>query len=261
MDEDMAPVLAYEFAESTTDYVTVYDYTDINDVYVRECPYCNSENLLIPKSTDSDGLCLCKYCGWWKLLDLGHTGGFGVKKVSSTTAIAKEFSVSALDVPIEALRSFLVKKPNSLAYVNPHVFEKLMKDCLRDVYDNCTVLHVGGTDDGGIDLKLIHVDGSCSLVQVKRRSDLNGREGVEVVRSLNGVLFQEGIPKGMIITTAKAFTKRAIESTRVKTPTLIPYDMKLIAFDEVVSMLRLKPILPYEPWKKFSLIDRRERKK
>lgn len=254
MEDVTAPIIAYEDAEPAHDRVTIYDFTDIKDVNsLRGCPYCTSRNVVIPSDTDQEGLCRCTICGWWKLLSLNEiSGGFGRKDISSLTAIAREFTVSALDIPIRALRSFLAQHPSHMAHVDPNVFEKLMADCLRDLYDPCEVIHVGGTDDGGIDLKLILADSSCYLVQVKRRSKLHLSEGVSVVRSLNGVLFKEGVPRGMVITTARAFTARAVESTVIKTPTVVPYDMKLLAFNEVKSMLQLEPVLPYEPWKKFS---------
>ncbi len=248
-----APVLAYEHAVETEDTLTIYDYCEIRDVdSLRTCPYCMSTNVVYPRYVEDIGLCRCGYCGWWKLLNLNDVShGFGKVDVRSKTAIVKRFPVSSLEVPLRALRGFLGKHPNHMAYVNPNVFEKLMADCLRDAYFPCEVVHVGRSDDGGIDLKLVITDDVCYLVQVKRRKNLDKKEGVEVVRSLNGVLFKEGIPKGMVITTARAFTTRALESTTIKTPTAVPYDMKLLAFDEVKSMLKLTPVLPYEPWKRY----------
>lgn len=251
------PVIAYEHAEATRDRVTVYDFCEIRDIdSLRICPYCKSSYIQFPEHTDDKGLCQCGYCGWWKLLDLKEVShGFGAEDIQSISAIAKEFKVSSLNVPIRALRSYLMRHPRDIVHVDPKVFERLIADCLRDAFNPCEVIHVGRSDDGGIDLKLILANDACYLVQVKRRSFLDRKEGVEVVRSLNGVLFKEGIPRGMVITTAHAFTPRAHESTQIATPTSVPYDMKLVAFDEVISMLRLKPIFPYEPWKRFSFRD------
>lgn len=177
--------------------------------------------------------------------------GFGTADVDSLSALAKVFDVSAIDIPIDALRLYLKRKPRELARVDPKRFELLIRDCLRDHFNPCEVIHVGQTGDRGIDLKLILVGNMEYLVQIKRREHLDRNEGVEVVRSLNGVMFRENVPRGIVVTTGKGFTAAAHAETHVQTPTEIPYDMKLIAFDEVKRMLHLEPVMPYEPWRKF----------
>ncbi len=151
-------------------------------------------------------------------------------------------------MPIYDLRRHLRIHNIDLANVNPTIFEKLMGDCIRSAFGPCEVIHVGGTADGGIDLKLVQNDKTTFLVQVKRRSNLSRHEGVQVVRELNGVLFREGAAKGMVITTAAGFTKAALEETKVKTPTKVQYDMRLLAFNDIVEMLNLPSPDPYEPW-------------
>jgi HJR/Mrr/RecB family endonuclease len=92
-----------------------------------------------------------------------------------------------------------------------------MKDCLKDAHSPCEVIHTGKTADGGVDLMMILDNDESYLVQVKRRTNLSSKEGVKVVRELNGVLFREGKAKGMIITTASGYTKPAVEETKIKT--------------------------------------------
>ena len=118
----------------------------------------------------------------------------------------------------------LLNGPRHMAHVDPRAFEKLMQDCLRSAYGPCEVTHLGCTGDGGVDLKLTRNDLGTFLVQVKRRTHLGRNEGVSVVRELNGVLFREGRAKGMVITTAKDFTKAAREEAHVKTPTDEEYE-------------------------------------
>ena len=79
---------------------------------------------------------------------------------------------------------------------------------------------------------------------------MHRKEGVRVVRELNGVLFREGETKGIIVTTAKDFTKAAKDETVIKTETKERYQVKLLAFEDFVKMLMLPDIEPYEPWKK-----------
>src|SRR6185295_2727412 len=78
--------------------------------------------------------------------------------------------------------------------------------------------------------------------------NLERNEGVDVVRLHNGVLFREGIPRGMIVTTAKAFTKSAYSEREVKTGTSEPYELELFARDHIVEWLKLEFPTPYQPW-------------
>ncbi len=73
---------------------------------------------------------------------------------------------------------------------------------------------------------------------------------MRAVRELNGVLFREGMAKGIIVTTAKTFTSAARRESIVRTPTAERYQMKLLAFDDVVSMFRLPRQSPYRPWER-----------
>jgi len=191
----------------------------------------------------------CDNCGWWKVLAEyvdTYTDSFNANYYFGNV---KHYSPSDIEVPILALRSYLKNKPSHMAQVHPHVFEKLIQDCLRSEFDPCEVHHVGRTGDGGVDLILVVSDKESYLVQVKRRSDLTKNEGVKVVRELNGVLFKEGKSKGMVVTTAKDYTKSAIDETKIKTKTEETYVMKLLKFDDIVSMLNLPTKTPYKPWR------------
>lgn len=246
------PFLGYEYADRTDDTVQIYDFIDVRDVVGLRCPYCSESLVTVPATTDDSGLCQCRTCGWWKLLDLeGVSGGWGFKTIQSYTSVATHFRASDLDVPIALLRRYLSEHPADVAHTDPVAFEHLVADCLRDGFAPCEVVHMGGPNDGGVDLCLILSDSSSYFVQVKRRMKIHRNEGVEVVRTLNGVLFQRGVPTGMVVTTAKGFSRAAHEATAVSSPTIAPYDMKLIAFEELVSMLRLTPSCPYEPWRRF----------
>ena len=212
------------------------------------CLYCD----MITQRTDPDSdkyLFVCGHCGWWQLISGG--GNHGLKPCKMHRGLLKEYPVDSLDVPLRELRAYLKKHPNNVAYVNPTVFERLMRDCLRDKYDPCEVVHVGGTADRGIDLILVRLGEGARLVQVKRRSDLTSSEGVKVVRELNGVLFRDNIAKGMVITTASKFTKPALDETSIWTPTGEAYDMELLAYSDVVELFDVKPKLPHQPWLRF----------
>lgn len=198
-------------------------------------------------------LFVCGHCGWWQLISGG--GGYGLKTCKTHRGLLNKYPLDSLDAPLSELREYLRRHPSDVAYVNPTAFERLMGDCLRDKYDPCEVLHVGGTADGGIDLILIKLDEGPRLVQVKRCGDLTSSEGVKVVRELNGVLFRDNIAKGMIITTASRFTKPALDETSIWTPTGQTYDMDLLSYSDVVELFDVKPRQPHHPWLRFLKTD------
>lgn len=194
----------------------------------------------------------CINCGWWLIErleeEIHFTGNHFI--YNKIEGVVKHYNIDSYEVPIIDLRNYLKKHPNDIALVNPYRFELLMQDCFKDYFGSCEVVHVGRSGDGGIDLKIIQNNKETFLVQVKRRLDITKNEGPLVVRELNGVLFRENIPKGIIVTTAKGFTRSAYKETNVKTPTKRKYVMKLMAFDDVVSMLNLPKLDPYKPWEK-----------
>jgi Restriction endonuclease len=231
--------------------VDVYDYTTYFLGFgFHKCPYCDGTSHATGSQDENAVLGNCNTCGFWRIVDLRESGGFhNGREVSATTSVAKEYSVSALDAPIEDLRRYLRSHPMLMAETDPRAFELLVRDCLRSVYMGCEVHHVGSTGDGGVDLKIVQTGQDPRLVQVKRRGDLSRNEGVDVVRSLNGVLFRDGMATGMVVTSAKGFTQAAAGEATVKTRTRRKYRMHLHALPDIIDWLKLPSPEPYEPWR------------
>lgn len=222
------------------------------------CPYCLGEIDNNINAAGKRGIShyyaiehhLCIKCGWWKIKWLYVDTDNDTYAAKHLFGEVRHYDVSSLDIPVAALRNYLAKNPKHIAHTHPYQFEKLMYECLKVEYTDCEVVHIGGTGDGGIDIKLIRSDKNTFLVQVKRRSDLSKNEGVSVVRELNGVLFREGLSSGMVITSAKDYTSAAREETMIKTPTHKKHIMELRAFDNIVEMLNLPQHEEYKPWRK-----------
>jgi len=87
------------------------------------------------------------------------------------------------------------------------------------------------------------------------REDLGSTEGVKTVRELNGVLLREATPHGMIVTSAKGFTRAAREEIRRVTENtnmfFESYRLDLLAFPEVVDLLRLRKREEEYDWSRF----------
>lgn len=196
----------------------------------------------------------CVYCGWWllnytlRLMHHGWISGYPVTCGKVLYGEVKHYDVSSLNAPLTALQEHLSKHPRHVAHVHPTQFELLMRSCLQEYFGAVEVIHTGRSGDGGIDLKMILTDGDTYLVQVKRRANTSRLEGVRAVRELNGVLFREGRAKGMVVTTAGGFSAAAQREAAVKSTTSETYEMRLLAFDDVVKMLRLNHPSPYKPW-------------
>lgn len=240
-------ILGFEDYKDARDTVKIYDWFEIRGYFSWHCDYCG--NALSLYEEDKYTILFCKFCGWWKVLfTVGHNGGFGVTDLPSAHGVLKQYDIDSPTTPINLIHRHLIQYPKDIANVNPYNFEKIIASCFKDYYAPCEVIHIGQSHDRGIDLKLIMSDGGTYLVQVKRRKNIHKNESVKFIRELNGVLFREGIPKGIFVTTAKGYTKDAVAETHILTETAIPYDMKLLAFDDLIKMLNISPQEPYKPW-------------
>lgn len=238
-------------------------YNRLIELRHRNCPMCHSRlrrcvylsTTLLTRFDPADGnrvaIDFCDQCGFWFADEAWNDEWSLEMKATYSTGLIKRYSVDEKQIPLTELRSFLSRHPHNIAHTHPSSFEKLLADCLRDEYEACEVIHMGGTGDGGIDIKLVNSDQEDFLVvQVKRRTSLNSNESVQVVRELNGVLFREGLARGMVITTARGFTAAAVAETTIKTQIKERYCVQLRAFKDVCRMLNLKQELqyPYHPW-------------
>jgi hypothetical protein len=192
----------------------------------------------------------CDNCGWWRF-QYREINGDVIARTVSVQGKVREFSVTDIAAPIDDLSRYLSARSDRLSDINPTQFEHLVGQALLNAHPGSYVKHVGGRGDGGVDLHFVDVSGTQYLVQCKRRSNLNKKEGVQVVRELNGVLFREGLTHGMVVSTAKGYTAAAHAEKIIKTKTDDHYEMILISHPEITEMLRLKGKRTDRNWKRF----------
>lgn len=194
----------------------------------------------------------CSFCGWWTIhieQIAYEIGGILVDRKFILGSLS-EYDISDFDLPIKLAREYLKEHPKIISNYDPFKFELLIKDCFEDLYGNCEVIHMGGRKDRGIDLKIVKNNKITALVQIKRRQNININESVDVIRSLHGVMLREHVPNGIIVTTARNYTKDAYEEKKVKSfPNT--YSMQLLKFDDVLDLLNLKTKAPFSPWKDY----------
>ncbi|MBR1231697.1 restriction endonuclease [Bradyrhizobium sp. AUGA SZCCT0182] len=245
------PVCSYAEVEKIEWYVDTYDF-EVTSLGFRwkDCPFCAASMRSRTDKKESHVLAECESCGFWRVAHIKNVGGFqSGEPVLASRGVAKLYEVDSLDVPLADLRRFLKRDPLHLAHVNPFVFEELVASCLRSVFPDSELIKVGGRRDRGIDLMLLQTSGENYLVQIKRRSNIQKNEGVDVVRQLNGVIFRENAAKGLVITTAKRYTPDAVQETRIKSNRGSWQSIDLYGYEDIVRWLNLPNPSPYEPWK------------
>ncbi len=121
---------------------------------------------------------------------------------------------NASEAAANKLRNYLAENPERISALSPQQFENLVADMFRRNF-NLEVEAQSASRDGGVDIIVLggrDVQQTPILVQCKRYAP-GKRVGVEVVRSLFGAMAQQGVNRGMLVTTS-SFTRGAIEMVK-----------------------------------------------
>lgn len=153
----------------------------------------------------------CQNCGWWECEDhyldeddlIDSVNSYHTVKLYHS--IVKTFDIDSKHIPTNTLVNELKKDTNLTFKINPHKFEQVAKHVFSAYY-NCDVKHVGRSHDGGIDLYIIDSDDPI-LVQVKRRESSTAVESISTVRDFLGAMFINNSRRGIILSTAKRFSR------------------------------------------------------
>ena len=135
---------------------------------------------------------------------------------------------------------------NLLYSFNPTRFEKFVADVFRANYTNTEIVHVGKPNDGGIDVLLIDAEMEQWLIQVKHRETQNSTEGVSTIRDILGAMVVKGARRGIVVSTAKRFSRYAIQAAAKAE--VGPHRMTVQLVDSGIFNKMLDPILLDRPW-------------
>lgn len=203
----------------------------------------------------------CPRCGWWCVTYKFEERLFAwdADEYFHAYAVMRRFDPLALSTPLSLARDYLNRNPHKLARFDPYRFEDLMADCLEDYFGDGEIVKLGGRRDRGIDIKAVRAGGKTVLIQVKRRSDFAKREGVKAIRDLHGVMLREGVPRGMVVTTAHDFTAEAKAEVAQAGRHLRHYSMDLLPLADVLSLLGRAEAPRRFPWEAHGIqLDRAE---
>lgn len=219
---------------------------------ITSCPFCSTIMLTTLYEWTSDDeengqdstLWSCPNCAYWQWFFHSYTMGIPAS-VSWDAWISKARYFN--DCP-EFCRSELaqaIRRNRKLWHeIEPYKLEKLVAAVFKSNYADCEVMHVGKSDDGGVDVVFIDSDKLQTLIQVKRHTHSHASEGVGTVRSLLGAMLLKGALRGIVVSTADHFTYRAYEAIgRAK-----EIGMAVDLIDRGKLNRMLDPLIPDKPW-------------
>ena len=221
---------------------------------LRYCDYCSTKLLRIEgqvhEVSNYRDYCFwyCRKCRFWQARFRPDPSCYDIPPPDFHAYISKlrEFDGDLPEGCNEELASHIRSNPDLLHSFNPKRFEKFVADVFRANYTNAEVLHVGKPHDGGVDVLLIDTGKEDWLIQVKRRKSQNRSEGVKTIRDILGAMHLEEIHVGIVVSTAKRFSrpakKAAVKAGEVRNPVTI----RLV--DKGIFNKMLDPILPDRPW-------------
>jgi len=230
----------------------VCDWIEDPFINAKFCPLCEHELLRSYDCTGSGlveiewGLWHCAYCAYWQhwQLEQDHTETPSIREWVALMSKAREFDGAIPDGCSQELASLIRRRPSIWNSLDPKGLEVLVADIYRANFADAEVLHVGQPNDGGVDVLFIESGGKQWLIQVKRRSRKSSAESVNTVRNLLGSLVVEGVPQGIVVSTADHFTYQAYRAANQASSQ--GYLVKLLDRGKIDRMLT--PLLPSRPW-------------
>jgi hypothetical protein len=123
----------------------------------------------------------------------------------------------------------------------------LVADVFGETMD-CEAIHVGGPNDGGIDLVLVEGDGRF-VVQTKRRSG-TAAESVSCIREFIGAMVVAGDVRGIFVSTAPHFSDSAVRTAAEAIKRGAVERIDLVNASRLVDVCRLAVQTADEYWEK-----------
>ena len=238
-----------DFDETTEEEIPGHPLYDL-----KKCLYCSTKLLKVEDEVyqkDSHReYCLwyCRNCRFWQahLYSDPHLACMPPPDHCAYFSKLRKFNKDLPEGCNTELASYIRSHPDFLHSCDPTHFEKIVTDVFRANYTNAEVLHVGRPRDGGVDVLLIDAEKEEWLIQVKRRKSQNSTEGVSTIRNILGVMTVKDVYKGIVVSTAKRFSRDAIQEAAKAKEGRSRMTVQLV--DGGIFNKMLDPILPDRPW-------------
>ena len=221
---------------------------------LRRCAYCSTKILKVEdeifRERSRRDYCLwyCQYCRFWQARVYSDPFGECMPPPDHLAYVSKlrEFDTSLPEGCSEELASYIRRHPNFFHSLDPTHFEKLVADVFKANYSDADVRHVGRPKDRGVDVLFIDAENKEWLIQAKRRESTKHSEKVDTIRSLLGTMVVKGRANGIVVSTAKKFSRYAIQEAVAAREG--PYQMTVVLVDKGILNRMLDPLLPDRPW-------------
>ena len=145
---------------------------------------------------------ICNACGWWasreNLLLFSSTGPATTLVTTATYGHLRNLDVGDQNAPIEEVRRYLNARYDARFEMHPRLFEETVASVFGDLGHKVRL--TAYQKDGGIDVFLGQTEGQLIGVQVKRT---RGPVEVSQIRELAGALVENGVTRGMFVTTSR----------------------------------------------------------
>jgi hypothetical protein len=227
--------------------------------HLSHCPHCRAavDHSTHPSHLPGDLLRAvevrrCLACGWWdfeeeaKVRQDHDTPHYEAPSVHRRSVL-RHFDIAGNDIPMQSLREYLARHPNALSTISPYALEKLVGDVFRETMD-CEAIHIGGPNDGGIDLILVQGDRRF-VVQAKRRAG-TAAESVSSVREFIGAMVVADEVRGIFVTTAPRFSVPAVATAAAVVNRGVFEQIELVNADRLIDVCRLAVRDADEYWEK-----------
>jgi hypothetical protein len=183
---------------------------------------------------------LCDSCGFWnfEVRDDAHWPSYTIPHI-------KRFDYETSIASLSHLSKEMHQSQQKVYDMDPTKFEVFVGSVVSDFLD-CEVHHVGRSGDDGVDLIAL-VGESPLMIQVKRRQDPTSTEGIDVVKLLFTSAFARGADRGMVITSAKQFTRPARLWSESRKIVESGFKLKLVDINSLMSMINAVASKDAEP--------------
>ncbi|MEV0769967.1 restriction endonuclease [Nocardia salmonicida] len=192
----------------------------------------------------------CEQCGYWRLNEL-QSAGSGERDLlwqdltlTVCSSKLRSFDPKAPEGTLDEVAQWFKRHPSLYHTVSPTYLERLVAKVFQESDDYVDVRHIGGPDDGGVDVLLVESQTRQWLVQVKRRESPTSSESVSTIRNLLGAMVLKKSALGVVVSTADHFTYRAREA--VANAASVGYTITL--HDRAGLDALLARSIPYRPW-------------